>query len=85
MQEKDMVYFYHKILDKLMYLNSLFYKSCSVCVCRSSILFIFMLNLVNLLGVFLDCLSTSHRLVFILISTNVGKFNLQNQLGLSGL
>ena len=36
----------------------------SVCVCRSSILFILMLNLVNLLGVFLDCLSKSHRLVF---------------------
>ena len=64
MQEQDMVYFYHKILDKLMYLNNLFYKSCSVCVCRSSILFIFMLNSVNLLGVFLDCLSKSHRLVF---------------------
>ena len=64
MQEQDMVYFYHKILDKLMYLNSLFYKSCSVCVCRSSILFTFMLNSVNLLGDFLDCLSKSHRLVF---------------------
>ena len=59
-----MVYFYQKILDKLMYLNSLFNKSCSVCVCRSSILLIFMLNLVNLLGVFLHCLSKSHRLVF---------------------
>ena len=59
-----MLYFYHKFLDELMYLNSLFNKSCFVCVCRSSILFIFMLNLVNLMGVFLDCLSKSHRLVF---------------------
>ena len=64
MQEQGMVYFYHNILDKLMYLNSLFYKSFSVCVCMSSILFIFMFNLVNLMGVFLDCLSKSHRLVF---------------------
>ena len=53
-----------KFLDKLMYLNSLFNKSFSVCVCRSSILFIFKLNLVNLLGVFLECLSKSHMLVF---------------------
>ena len=59
-----MVYFYHKILDKLMYLNSLFYKSFSMCVCRSSIIFIFILNLVNLLGIFLDCLSKSHMPVF---------------------
>ena len=58
------VYFYHKILDKLMYLNNLFYKSYYVCVCMSSILFIFMLNLVSLLRVFLDCLLKSHRLVF---------------------
>ena len=53
-----------KFLDKLMYLNSLFNKSFSLCVCRSLILFIFMLNLVNLLGVFLECLSKSHMLVF---------------------
>ena len=59
-----MVYFYHKFLDELIYSNSLFNKSYSLCVCRSSIFFIFMLNIVNLLGVFLDCLSKSHRLVF---------------------
>ena len=65
MQEQDMVHFYHKILDKLMYLNSLFNKSCSVCVCVQVINpFHLILNLVNLLGVFLDCLSKSHRLVF---------------------
>ena len=54
----------NKFLDKLMYLNSLFNKSCSVCVCRSTILFIFILNSVDLMGVFLDCLSKSHRLIF---------------------
>ena len=64
MQEQDMVYFYPKFLDKLMYLNSLFNKSFSLCVCRLSVLFIFMLNLVNLLRVLLECLSKSHMLVF---------------------
>ena len=58
-----MVHFYHKFLCEIMYLNNLFNKSCSVCVCRSSILFIFMFNLVDLMGVFLDCLSKPHRLV----------------------
>ena len=80
-----MVDFYHKSLDQIIYLNSLFNKSYSVCVCRSSILFIFMLNLVNLLGISLDCLSKSLGLFFILITTNVGKFNLKDQSGLSDL
>ena len=64
MQEQGMCTSITKFLDKIMYLNSLFNKSCSVFVCRSSIIFIFMLNLVNLLGVLLDCLSKSHMLVF---------------------
>ena len=42
-----------KFLDKLMYVNSLFNKSYSVCVCRSALLLNFVLDLVNLLGVFL--------------------------------
>ena len=56
---------YTSITNFLMkYLNSLFNKSCSLCVCRSSILFIFILNLVNLLGVSLDCWSKSQRIFF---------------------
>ena len=64
LRKRNGFHFYHKFLDETMYLNSLFNKSCSVCVCRSSIIFLFMLNLVNLLGVSLENWSKSHRRVF---------------------
>ena len=54
-----------------------------MCVCRSAILLDFVLDLVNYLGRFLKLfLRVPYAGFFLLISTNVGDPNLQNQSGL---